>query len=503
MRTWLRSLLAAGSFVIYALAILVLHQERTNPFLAERGSLAAAVSSVVYHTPLGTADASVVALLRDWQTPIASALKKATQADASPRSLMQKGGADGNGIGYVVLATLAMHLFGPHPSSPILLMLVLMGISAAAFSWRFGDERALLVPLYFFSLTLMLFTPLVWDPNTAVGIPIGGIRYFALVAILPAFHLACEQADLTEPEPRIGQRTFLPLAMQVFILVAAILTRTSSAYLLGAIGVVWLLGLWRNRSDGFRVRRQLLSGFCMVGLGVGFFSVLIFLLPANYIAEGRVTGLVWHRAFISLGLNPAWPFGNLRDIYDCHHAPFPPGSGLEPGVLDRNGECVWFNYTYEHHLPPDVPNPAIYEKVMRDAFFNVLRLYPRQVLETYIYYKPPLVLGCMKQGIELDLNLNGYRLRLKCLLVMGFANLLVFLLIGSPASDPARTLRLCGITLLFALFSIPTYFFAWAGSAQTPDLRLYIIVAFGATLAALIEWGRRAAHSRLPITRYS
>src|ERR1700686_3664417 len=60
----------------------------------------------------------------------------------------------------------------------------------AVFLWRFGDDQAVVVLLYFFALTMLLFTPAVWDPQVALGLPIGGFHYFAVVGTLPAFHLA-------------------------------------------------------------------------------------------------------------------------------------------------------------------------------------------------------------------------------------------------------------------------------------------------------------------------
>jgi len=36
------------------------------------------------------------------------------------------------------------------------------------------------------------------------------------------------------------------------------------------------------------------------------------LLPPDYLGDGRVSGIVWHRVFFGLGYDPAWPFGNLR-----------------------------------------------------------------------------------------------------------------------------------------------------------------------------------------------
>jgi hypothetical protein len=133
--------------------------------------------------------------------------------------------------------------------------------------------------------------------------------------MLPAFHLAVELVDLPALRLAIGRWRFFPLAVQVVILVLAVLTRTSNTALLGAIGLIWLFSLWRNRRDRSRLWRHIGHGALIAGVAGGFCALIILLLPPNYLTEGRVTGIVWHRVFVGLGLNPAWPFGNLREVY--------------------------------------------------------------------------------------------------------------------------------------------------------------------------------------------
>ena len=58
-----------------------------------------------------------------------------------PRGALLGSTSDGNGIGYIVVASLGMRLFGLHSSSLLLSMLALMGISALAFLWHFRDKR--------------------------------------------------------------------------------------------------------------------------------------------------------------------------------------------------------------------------------------------------------------------------------------------------------------------------------------------------------------------------
>jgi hypothetical protein len=485
----IRVLLAFASFIIYSTAVLALHQDRNNRLIAEREAFAAAVSTAVYHAPLGTAYSGVSASVRDANTPLRTALEQATKGDLEPGSLAQDGGMDGNGIGYLVLATAAMLIFGVHTYSPILMMLGLMGISSAAFLLRFGARNAVLVVVYFLALTLLLFSWLVWEPSTALEIPIGGIRYFAVFGILPAFHLACELVDRAPAGPPTRRWRFGLLAVQVVILLLGALTRTSGASLLAATGLIWLMTLWRNRHDRSRIWRHLGTGAFIGGVAWASLAVILLLLPPNYLAEGRVTGQVWHRTFVGLGLNPEWPFGNLREVYNCDY-PEAPGLRLEPGVLDANGGCVWLHYAHARQIQAFPVKPAPLEAAEREAFFNVARLYPRQVLETFIYYKPPMIWAEIKNAFNPALLLDGYSPSspfLKFLLDLAFCNLAVFLAIPSAAPDPARSLGLGGIALSFAVFNIPGYLLAWPGTAQTLDLKVYTVLIAGIALNAVVE----------------
>jgi hypothetical protein len=63
---------------------------------------------------------------------------------------------------------------------------------------------------------------------------------------------------------------------------------------------------------------------------------------------------------------------------------------------------------------------------------------------------------------------------------------LAFLVIPSAVPDPTRSLRLGGIALLFAVFNIPGYLLARPGTAQTLDLKVYVLIS-GMTLNALVE----------------
>src|SRR5208282_1510521 len=223
----LRVVAAVASFIIYASAVSALQQHRENFFYLERIGLAAGVSHIVYRAPLGKVYPAVQAQLLDLRAPAEPVLDKVTRL-GSPPGDPETAMSDGEGIGFIVAASWAMRLFGPYLLALPLFTLGLMAISAATFLWRFRDDRSAVVTVTFFSLTLMLCTPLVWDPGIASQIPIGGMRYFSLVAILPAFHLGLELTDGQGQACGVKGLNVSLLAVQVVLLVLAILVRGSA-----------------------------------------------------------------------------------------------------------------------------------------------------------------------------------------------------------------------------------------------------------------------------------
>ena len=84
----------------------------------------------------------------------------------------------------------------------------------------------------------------------------------------------------------------------------------------------------------------------MIGLAsVVSLSVIAAAVPRNYLTEGRFGPAIWERVTQGLGTNPAWPFPGVNDMFDCKA--FMP-EGLQPGTIDENGHCIWFDYVVKH-----------------------------------------------------------------------------------------------------------------------------------------------------------
>jgi hypothetical protein len=366
----------------------------------------------------------------------------------------------------------------------VLVMLLLMSISALAFLMRYGDARASIVLVHFTSLTLMAFTPLVWSEFYSIQIPIGGIRYFSLLAILPAFHLLLDCVEAANVDARWDARVIALAGVQVVALVLAILVRNSAMPMLAALMVGAALAAWFNRGIPGGARRILrISGYFVI-IGVAFVSILMLSVSKGYLREGRFTETVWHRIFVSVGLNPAWPFGNLREIYDCR-SQIP--EGLVPGPEDRNGHCILWLYAAKHDIPPGtVPTLTYgrqYDAAVREAFFEILRLYPGDVLKTFFYIKPTYIVWSI--GTSLDFKLSEHSV-LNGLLATALANLLLFAIFAAPIPSSSTKLHI-GIAGLFAASSIIPYIAVWAMPHTSADLLLCCMVIIGFATVAVVQ----------------
>jgi len=486
----LRPNLSLLSFLLYAAAAVIAVREHPSAWALEHDdSLPTAISHAVYGTRIGIYESNVRAVFlelnRTGLTPqsLRNAVKLASRGDI-PRGNTTLAN-DGIGAGQPLFMGVAAALFGPHLSSFPILFLLLMGIATLAFVARFDDDRLFMVPLTFTALSVMLLTPLLSDQAVLDQAPIGGNRFFGMLGVLPALHLYLDLRE--EPADTSSSSSWLS-GMQLVLLVLVILARSSSAYLLGllALGV---FERWRS-TQADRGRRLVfwreVRRLAIVALVAQTVMVAI---VYDYLLYGRVFANVWHRAFVSLSLHPEWPFGNLREVYDC--TKYMP-EGLTRRQHDPNGPCVWFaaNPTRpEGQLLEGVFGPA-YEATLRSALFNVMRSYPRQALELYFYYKPLMVWHTLQRGV--DIEWRAFSVPVLALVALQILLFFAFLLRGALAGRPEATWRVGVIPLLFAL-SLPSQFLGWSSLHTGVDVVFWMYCLIAAAAALVVQTTLRTA----------
>ena len=505
--------LAVLAFVIYACTVFILPQVRNSPFYCERSGVAAAISSIMYGTPLGSLYSGTFSYFNDrleeplWRT-LEQAQTPGTGLPATPSGTWHATTQDGNGIGYPLVATVAFRLFGVHTWALQLPMLLLMALSAAAFLWRFHSAAfAGIVTLYFTALTVMLFTSLVWEPRWEGQIAVGGVRYFSLVSVLPLFHILLTLLDPRSSQRETATRDAVLLALQAAFFLFTILVRGSTLPQVVGIALVCVVLALRNRRKTERLR-ALLGNLAVIGLaGVVSWSVIAAAVPRDYLTEGRFGPAIWERVTQGLGTNPAWPFAGVNDMFDCKE--FMP-QGLQPGTLDENGHCIWFDYVLKHNIPIETAADKVldssYEFAMREAFFKIAARYPDDVLNTFIYFKSQSIVSSIRKSMRFNLGGDQSRARNPAgppvvsypPLAIGllFASLAVALVhFGIGAVSTAELSRIGGVTLLLVAFTLPTYFAVWASPPTAADLLLYCLFGLGLAAGGMLV----AVRSALPL----
>jgi hypothetical protein len=504
--------LAVLALVIYACAIFTLPHVRNSRACCESSGVAAAISNIMYGTPLGSLYSGTFSYFNDRvYEPFSQTLEQAQLPGAGlpaiPSGALYATTRDGNGVGYPLVATAAFRLFGMHAWALQLTMLLLMALSAAAFLWRFhGAAFAGVVTLYFTALTVMLFTSLVWDPGWQIQIAVGGVRYFSLVSVLPLFHILLTLLDLRPSQRQAAVRDAALLALQTAILLLTVLVRGSTLPQLAGVALVCLVLAWRDRRKTERLR-ALFGKLAVIGLsGVACLSAIAAAVPRDYLTEGRFGPSIWERVTQSLGMNPAWPYPGVTDMFDCKA--FMP-QGLQSGMLDQNGHCIWFAYVVKHHIPIETAADKVldgsYETAMREAFFIVAARYPADVLKTFVYYKPRYIAWSIRKSMRF--NFGGdqswardpagppvvpYPPLAISLLFVSLAVALVHFGIGTVSR--VELSRIVGVTLLLAAFTLPTYFAVWASPPTAADLLLYCLFGLGLAAGVMLV----AVRSALP-----
>jgi hypothetical protein len=505
--------LAALSFLVFAFAVLSLHQERSIPFaIEETGPIPVALSHVLFGAPRGLVDSGMSNFF--WRDVLGIPAEEAVER-ALTRGIAQAHDLgpmpDGNGIGAIVMVRAAFALFGVHAHALSYFFVLLLGLSAGAFIFRYQDSRIFAVPVLFTAFTALLLTPMI-TPYVAIQAPIGGVRSYAIIGILAALHWCFELAvDRTDFRLGNGIRWVL-LGIQIAILGLAILVRGSPIYLLGPVVVVaiyHLRRLWGEPGMSATLLRLAIPAVALIAIPA---SIAPLVFP-EYAQAGKARTVVWHRVFVSFTLHPEWPFAGLRHTYPCPNIP----EGLSIAAGDRNGHCVWLDYASGHGLSDgqaiDRVYGSEYEAALRAAVWQVVRTYPKEAFETFFYYKPKQVLDTI--GKMLQPQWSAAPPSIMIALMLQFAIVIASFMawpIHGSLIDIAYGARFLA---LFLLFNLIPFFIAWASESTAIDFIVYllcacilgflsVLAAAARTLVRLVGLGgvrdssRRPAQMRMP-----
>lgn len=486
----IRVMLPLASLLAYAILVLNLHQSLVpQSYNIERDSIAVAVSHLVYGAPPATEFAGLRTLFTADDLPLPDKLAVATQRKIAPGGLLLHT-PDGLGVGYPLYVTAAMRVFGIRTIALAAGFLCLEGLAALVFLLKFHDDRALIVGLYFFALSAILATPIGTDPFLIGQIPVGGYRCFSLLAVMPALHISLDLIDESPNLPPL-RRTAL-LSLQALLLTGAYIINGSVVYVALPLSLIAIAVAILRRKNKDRFLSAIKKSRHVIAVVLVTYLAFYAVAREHYRQSGHIGDLFWHRIFISYGVNPAWPFGNLSETYSVCKKAIP--RGLVPGFPDQNGHCVWDAYAIQKSLSLDAILDGLYgseyEKVMRGAFFKVLFAYPREAIQTFLFYKPLMIIDTL--SILLKPNPAVGLLRETVLIAQGLL-LAGFAFFGVTPSPAGRLAFMAGVLALFGASTLPLYIAAWSSVITTSDLICYLFMLAGLLLVTVVASVRAAA----------
>jgi hypothetical protein len=490
-----RIVLCIVSLAIYV-ALSLLHNQNNESrndiwaaYAIERTPMASAVSHIVYGAPLASVYAG---LFQEFVRPAASIetlLEKAKSKEIEPSRIIPYT-PDGIGAGEAIFATAAMSVFGIQASSLLWSFLTLMTVAVVAFVLRFQDSRALIAVAGLSALIFIFASQLGTATENISQFPVGGYRYFSLLAAIPGMHIFLE---LINNETATSRRQvivrWLLLFVQFTIFAIVLYVNIAAIYLYGLFAFGTAYALYRARRDGAVRVVKLRKVIVIVGLVGATLVASKVVTPHAYRATGRSGDMIWHRVFIGMGANPHWPFGSLAEEYKgC----WPPEmeKTINPGIADYNGHCVWNAYALQHHMSGGESAAHVYDgqynKVLRNELIRIANQYPRETLLTFIYYKPLMLRDTLLSLFTFTDPLPGWT----PLLVMAqFLVLFAFALVEAQSSS-----RMAVVFISLALGAISTcglYIVAWSFSSTTGDLFFYLLaLSAGGVVALLSAVGR-------------
>ena len=265
--------------------------------------------------------------------------------------------------------------------------------------------------------------------------------------------------------------------LQLILLLCVISVRFAAIYFVVAIFFSTILAIWvvRHKQSSRRLVMTKFGAILMVAI-VGTISARL-LTPSAYSGAGAGSEVLWHRMFIGLGANPDWPFGDLATQFECK--PEIP-EGLLPGIVDRNGHCAYLAAVKRGAQSGPIYGTQ-YERLLRRAYWHVVKEYPRQAIETYLLYKPLMLWNTLVSSAQLEISRQTV-LILIALTIQVFA---LLAMAGGCAANSGQLLNISAALVVIGAFSLIPQLLGWSTIATSTDVICYMYIGLALILAGV------------------
>ena len=286
-------------------------------------------------------------------------------------------------------------VFGINQLAPTLFYFLLLFSSVFFYVFFFKNDQSKINLLYFFSLAHFLMTFLIQDVGSELY-HLYNRRYLPILSIIPTLHLSMALFE----NKFIDRQGLLFLFLQSLILISIFHFRGSSQYQLIFIALTTsLLFVYNffNLKQAFNFKKYALPIILIFTCLLVVFKLINYLYISPFYNSERSGHLFWHAAYIGLSTHP-----QSEEKYNIITHDKTTGILVKSVTKKKYGHEDWSL----------VGGLDLFEKIVKDKYFEIIINDPKYALLNYTY-KPIVYL----QNFY-DLLLNFDKLKLSLILIV-------------------------------------------------------------------------------------
>ena len=287
-------------------------------------------------------------------------------------------------LGEITYHKIAYLIFGVSTQALNFLFFLILSFSVSLFIFSFGFSKQRLLAIAAFLLSI-LFTVTIMPNFDATVATVHSRRFLPVLAIVSTAHVCYFLCDRL----LLKRKQILILAIQIILLFFVIHFRSSCAYLLGIISIVFIFTFCKN----LRHKRRLIWAnsnhkvvFATLILVKAFFYFFEVTWPSPVYDDKKLGHLFWHPIHIGLGAHP-----EANKKYGIYLGSDMPSFEYISTVSEReNGSPEWQKY-YDYRD---------FDNALRDRFLHIVETDPVFVFQSYAH-KLPLYARMLSQEVFL------------------------------------------------------------------------------------------------------
>lgn len=365
-------------------------------------------------------------------------------------------------LGEITFHKLAYVIFGVSTLALNLLFFLILSISIFLFITAFGWSKQRLIAIIALLLSMLITVTIMPNFDASVA-AVQSRRFLPVLAIIPTAHICYSLCDRLLP----SLKQILILTTQIILLCFVIHVRSSCAYFLGIIAIMFMFTFAQNlrlKSKHFWANTPHKMVFAILVCVKAMFFIYVFTWSSPIYDDKKLGHLFWHPIHIGLAAHP-----DANKKYGIYPESDMPSFEYIAAVSERqHGSREWEKYLdYQD-----------FDNALRDRFLHIAKTDPIFVLQSYAY-KLPQYFDMLTQEVLLP------NLGLMFLLVIFSVLTGIYLWpVEEKRNDKAyRThILMCLFSFLPPLALLPSFAYSIEFTIQLIGLKFLILTNFGGVL---------------------